>query len=257
MASSEVERISGLKTKVSQAYEEVQNQRDKEEKQRDKITVLRGEIAQLKVQREENIELTEEETLKLLKEQFEDLVKAKEEQEETFERVRHRNKDLQEKRQASEQDIIDHMRTIDELNRQMRETRNHKMEKENEKKQLNEDTVTIRQQIEEQKGLLQEKQAAIEVARGETLREDQNLKAVQMKLDQQKMDKAHLEDERRRLTKALEQQDKKNGAQQVALEKEQMKLNTQERTVKDLKHELKTKVALLKKAEKEYAPMAT
>jgi hypothetical protein len=36
-----------------------------------------------------------------------------------------------------------------------------------------------------------------------------------------------------------------------------MKLNTQERTVKDLKHELKTKVALLKKAEKEYAPMAT
>jgi len=27
--------------------------------------------------------------------------------------------------------------------------------------------------------------------------------------------------------------------------------------VKDLKHELKTKVALLKKAEKEYAPMAT
>ena len=42
------------------------------------------------------------------------------------------------------------------------------------------------------------------MARAETLREDQNLKAVQMKLDQQKMDKAHLEDERRRLTKALE-----------------------------------------------------
>jgi len=98
MASSEVERISGLKTKVSQAYEEVQNQRDKEEKQRDKINVLREEIAQLKIQREENIELTEEETLKLLKEQFEDLVKAKEEQEETFERLRHKNKDLQEKR---------------------------------------------------------------------------------------------------------------------------------------------------------------
>lgn len=37
MAASEVERISTLKTKVSQAYEEVQNQRDKEEKQREKI----------------------------------------------------------------------------------------------------------------------------------------------------------------------------------------------------------------------------
>ena len=37
MAASEVERISSLKTKVSQAYEEVQNQRDKEEKQREKI----------------------------------------------------------------------------------------------------------------------------------------------------------------------------------------------------------------------------
>lgn len=37
MASNEVERISGLKTKVSQAYEDVQTQRDKEEKQREKI----------------------------------------------------------------------------------------------------------------------------------------------------------------------------------------------------------------------------
>ena len=42
----------------------------------------------MKIQREENIELTEEDTLKMLGEEFEDLVKAKEEQEEKFERER-------------------------------------------------------------------------------------------------------------------------------------------------------------------------
>jgi len=116
--------------------------------------------------------------LKLLREQFEDLVKAKEEQEEHFERVRQRNKDLLEKRKANEQDIIDYMRTIEELNKQIKQTRELKVEKEGDKQKLNEDTVTIRQQIEEQKVILQEKQAAIEVAKADTLREDQNLKAI-------------------------------------------------------------------------------
>ena len=68
MAASEVERIGALKTKVSQAYEEVQNQRDKEEKQREKIQQLRNEIATLKLKALEEVELSEEETLKNLRE---------------------------------------------------------------------------------------------------------------------------------------------------------------------------------------------
>lgn len=64
MASSEVERISALKQKVSQAYEEVQAQRDKEEKHRDQIIELKSEIGYLKIKKEENIELGEEEILK-------------------------------------------------------------------------------------------------------------------------------------------------------------------------------------------------
>jgi len=48
MASNEVEKISALKTKVSKAYEEVQNQREKEEKQRQRIGGLKGEISNLK-----------------------------------------------------------------------------------------------------------------------------------------------------------------------------------------------------------------
>ena len=35
MASNEVEKISALKNKVSKAYEEVENQREKEERQRE------------------------------------------------------------------------------------------------------------------------------------------------------------------------------------------------------------------------------
>jgi hypothetical protein len=37
MASNEVEKIQALKSKVSKAYEEVQSQREKEEKHREKI----------------------------------------------------------------------------------------------------------------------------------------------------------------------------------------------------------------------------
>ena len=48
MASNEVEKISALKTKVSKAYEEVQTQRDKEEKQRQRIGGLKSEISNLK-----------------------------------------------------------------------------------------------------------------------------------------------------------------------------------------------------------------
>jgi chromosome segregation ATPase len=70
------------------------------------------------------------------------------------------------------------------------------------------------------------------------------------------MQKAMLEDERKRLIKALEQQEKKNRAQQVQLDKEQEKLGAQEGQVHELKVELKTKKALLRKAEKDYAPLA-
>ena len=45
MASNEVEKIGSLKNKVSKAYEEVANQRDKEEKQREKIGKVKNEIA--------------------------------------------------------------------------------------------------------------------------------------------------------------------------------------------------------------------
>ena len=48
MASSEVDKIAQLKSKVNKAYEEVANQREKEEKQRQKITQLKADIAKLK-----------------------------------------------------------------------------------------------------------------------------------------------------------------------------------------------------------------
>ena len=69
----------------------------------------------------------------MLGEEFEDLVKAKEEQEEKFERERQRNRDLLESRKQSEQEIIDHMRSIEELGKQIKQTRDHKIEKEGDK----------------------------------------------------------------------------------------------------------------------------
>ena len=257
MASAEVERISQLKQKVSQAYEEVQSQRDKEEKQRQKITVIRGEIALLKVQREENIELSEEETLKELKEQFEDLAKAKEEQEEKLERARQKNRDLLERRRTSEQEIVDFMKQIEDLNKQIRLTRDQKLDKENEKKALNEETVTLRQQIEEQRKIVEEKYQVVVRVKQETVDVNIDLQKMNENLEGMKHQKGANEDQKKALLKEIDQKDKKNKAQNVALSKEQEKQVQQELQVKDLKHELKTKRALLRKAQKEYIPMQT
>lgn len=60
MASNEVEKISGLKSNVSKAYEEVQSQREKEERSREKITKLKGEIAGLKRKTMEETDLEED-----------------------------------------------------------------------------------------------------------------------------------------------------------------------------------------------------
>ena len=79
MASSEVERIAALNTKMREALDEVENQRKKEETQRERITQLRKDLTILKIQKEEDVELTEEQQLKSLREKYEDLLKAREE----------------------------------------------------------------------------------------------------------------------------------------------------------------------------------
>lgn len=115
----------------------------------------------LKLQALENVELTEEEVLKELKEQFEELVKVREEQEEKQEAVRNKNKEIIERRRQSEQEIVDYIKTIEDLGKQIKLTKDAKIDKETEKQRLNEETVTLRQQIEEQKKVLEEKQAQV------------------------------------------------------------------------------------------------
>ena len=60
MASNEVEKISSLKQKVQKSYEEVANQREKEEKAREKITRLKADIAALKRKTLEETDLEED-----------------------------------------------------------------------------------------------------------------------------------------------------------------------------------------------------
>ena len=115
----------------------------------------------LKLQLLEKVELTEEETLKQLTEQFEDVIKAREEQEEKYERVKLKKQELLDRRKQSEQEIVDYIRTIDELGKQIKATREQKVDKEAEKARLNEETVLLRQQIEEQRKLLEEKQSGV------------------------------------------------------------------------------------------------
>ena len=95
--------------------------------------MLRQEIAVLKLQMPEKVELSEEETLKQLSEQFEDLCKAREEQEEKYEAVKTKKNDLLERRRTSEQEIVDYIKTIEELGKQIKDTKEKKIDKEGEK----------------------------------------------------------------------------------------------------------------------------
>ena len=85
-----------------------------------------------------------------------------------MERTRLKNKDLVERRRASEQEIVDYIKTIEDLGKQIKMTRDAKIDKEGEKHRLNEETVTLRQQIEEQKKVLEEKQTQVTKYRDET-----------------------------------------------------------------------------------------
>ena len=60
------------------------------------------------------------------------------------------------------------MKTIQELNKQIRLTREQKIDKEAEKNPLNQETVTLREQIEEQRKILEEKQQAVKKVKEET-----------------------------------------------------------------------------------------
>ena len=72
------------------------------------------------------------------------------------------------RRRSSEQEIVDYIKTIDDLGKQIKLTRDAKIDKEAEKHRLNEETVTLRQQIEEQKKVLEEKQVHVAKFRDET-----------------------------------------------------------------------------------------
>lgn len=60
------------------------------------------------------------------------------------------------------------MKTIQELNKQIRLTREQKIDKEAEKNTLNQETVTLREQIEEQRKILEEKQQSVKKVKEET-----------------------------------------------------------------------------------------
>ena len=88
MASNEVEKINALKTKVNKAYEEVENQKEKEDKQRQKIATLKADISNLKRQSQQETDLEEDTKLRQLRKLYETLAKQREDQDEKLEQVR-------------------------------------------------------------------------------------------------------------------------------------------------------------------------
>lgn len=172
-----------------------------------------------------------------------------------MERVRQRNRDLKDRRLASEQEIVDYIKTIDELGKQIKQTKDLKIDKEGEKQRLNEETVTLRAQIAEQQAILESKNSGIEASKAETKAQQEKLLIAQETLENKKKEKSIGEDERKKAYTGKSAKDKIYRETYKKCEEEDKKEKDLELQVKEVKAELKKKKALLKKSNKEYAPL--
>jgi len=91
---------------MSKCYEEVSNQKEEEDKHREVIQEVKVEINNLKRLQQQSCELEEDQILRTLMSEYDDLQKAKEEQDERLEHMKLKNKELDESREQYEVDII-------------------------------------------------------------------------------------------------------------------------------------------------------
>ena len=203
MASNEVEKISALKTKVSKAYEEVQNQREKEEKQRQRIGGLKSEISNLKRVSTQETDLEEDTKLRQLKKVYEDLTKQREDQDEKLEQVRNHNKELMDRRKTSEMEIVKYVDDIEKLQKMIKESKEKKIDKEEQKKALQQETETLRTNIQNQQKILNEQDAKLTEIKEDNRIQKNEIDASEAKLNESKQKISRKENEKQGCEKAL------------------------------------------------------
>lgn len=95
MANNEVDKIDALKKDREKSYDEVTQRREEEEQLSEMIQKIRLEIQDLKRQSEQKTELEEDMILRKLMNDYDDLSKSKEEQDERLDGIRHRKQELE------------------------------------------------------------------------------------------------------------------------------------------------------------------
>ncbi len=105
MANNEVEKIDSLKKEREKCYEEVNNAKEEEEKQRETNKKMSYEIAELKKQQLQSTELEEEVILRKLMGEYDEISKNKEEQEERLEAIKYKNRELEDCIKQCDNDI--------------------------------------------------------------------------------------------------------------------------------------------------------
>lgn len=79
--------------------------------------------------------------------EYEDLMKEKEEHEEHLEAIKYKNNELNQQRLQTEAEIIEKTDKITEVNNTISDTKKKALEKEAQKKELEQETVRLREDI--------------------------------------------------------------------------------------------------------------
>lgn len=95
MANADVDKIESLKRDREKSYDDVAERRKEEEHWSENIQEIRLAIADLKRKSQQQTELEQMVTLRHLMNDYDDLSKSKEEQDERLDGIRHRKHELE------------------------------------------------------------------------------------------------------------------------------------------------------------------
>ena len=86
------------------------------------------------------------------------------------------------RRKTSEMEIIKSQDEIEKLNKMIKDSKDKTLDKEEQKKQLQQDTETLRRDIESQRSILDEKENALRMIREENKRSKEDVDILENKL---------------------------------------------------------------------------
>lgn len=184
MANNEQEKIKELKDEMNKSHQEVNNIKEDEEHIRQDIQNVKTDINNLKRIQQQTSELPEDQELRKLIGEYEQLYKEKEEQDDLVEGMKYKNNELEETRVQNEADIVKQIDNIDYVRNQIDDTKKRVIDKEKQKEDLEEETKRLREEIISQKQESEEKKQDSIDAKGKNKAGKQDIEFIEKQIQE-------------------------------------------------------------------------